>query len=85
MTLPILPKTGKSLILSGDVPLINADTLIRLASSQSLFSILTVNTDNPFGMGRIICKMAKLSPLPKKKMPAMHKNKLPKSIAVFIV
>lgn len=60
MTLPILPKTGKSLILSGDVPLISADTLIRLASSQSLFSILTVNTDNPFGMGRIIRKNGKI-------------------------
>lgn len=56
MTLPVLPTDGKSLILSGDVPLIGVDTLQKLVNSQSLFAMLTMNLDNPFGLGRIIRK-----------------------------
>ncbi|MCL1623722.1 bifunctional UDP-N-acetylglucosamine diphosphorylase/glucosamine-1-phosphate N-acetyltransferase GlmU [Moraxella sp. Tifton1] len=54
MTLPVLPKQGKSLILSGDVPLIQADTLLRLVQSSSPFAMLTMTTTNPFGLGRIL-------------------------------
>lgn len=56
MTLPVLPKSGKSLILSGDVPLIGIDTLQKLAESNSPFAMLTMNTPTPFGLGRIIRK-----------------------------
>lgn len=56
MTLPVLPKSGKSLILSGDVPLIGINTLQKLAESNSPFAMLTMNTPTPFGLGRIIRK-----------------------------
>lgn len=44
------------LILYGDVPLIKADTLARLLAQSSLDSlnILTLITDEPFGLGRMI-------------------------------
>lgn len=54
MALPVLPKTGKSLILSGDVPLIGADTLEKLANTDSDFAMLTLELANPAGLGRII-------------------------------
>lgn len=54
MALPVLPKTGKSLILSGDVPLIGADTLEKLSHTDSQFAMLTLNLDSPFGLGRIV-------------------------------
>lgn len=54
MALPVLPHDGKSLILSGDVPLIGADTLQKLAETDSPFAMLTMNLANPFGLGRII-------------------------------
>lgn len=60
MTLPILPKDGKSLILSGDVPLISANTLTRLAQTNSPFAMLTAQVDNPFGFGRIVRKDDKI-------------------------
>ncbi|MDO4223475.1 MAG: bifunctional UDP-N-acetylglucosamine diphosphorylase/glucosamine-1-phosphate N-acetyltransferase GlmU [Acinetobacter sp.] len=60
MALPVLPTTGKSLILSGDVPLIGADTLQKLADSDSPFAMLTMNLANPFGLGRIIRKDGKV-------------------------
>lgn len=56
MTLPVLPIDGKSLILSGDVPLIGVDTLQKLVKSQSSFAMLTMDLENPFGLGRIIRK-----------------------------
>ncbi|MFA9486472.1 MULTISPECIES: bifunctional UDP-N-acetylglucosamine diphosphorylase/glucosamine-1-phosphate N-acetyltransferase GlmU [unclassified Moraxella] len=54
MTLPVLPSTGKSLILSGDVPLIGVDTLSKLVENDSPFAMLTMSVNNPFGLGRII-------------------------------
>lgn len=54
MTLPVLPTDGKSLILSGDVPLIGVDTLEKLANTDSRFAMLTLNLANPFGLGRIV-------------------------------
>lgn len=56
MTLPVLPIDGKSLILSGDVPLIGVDTLQKLVKSQNSFAMLTMDLENPFGLGRIIRK-----------------------------
>lgn len=54
MALPVLPKTGKSLILSGDVPLIGTDTLAKLTTTDSPFAMLTMHLANPFGLGRIV-------------------------------
>lgn len=54
MALAVLPKTGKSLILSGDVPLIQPDTLLRLVNADSPFSMLTMTVANPFGLGRVV-------------------------------
>lgn len=55
VTLPVLPKTGKSLILYGDVPLVRAETLRRLLdAAQGGLAIITLNLDNPTGYGRIV-------------------------------
>ncbi|OOR89616.1 UDP-N-acetylglucosamine diphosphorylase/glucosamine-1-phosphate N-acetyltransferase [Moraxella caviae] len=55
MALPHLPKDGKSLILYGDVPLTQLDTLQKLIdSNMDGISMLTLEVDNPFGLGRII-------------------------------
>lgn len=54
MALPVLPMTGKSLILSGDVPLIGVNTLEKLANTDSRFAMLTMNLATPFGLGRIL-------------------------------
>jgi UDP-N-acetylglucosamine diphosphorylase/glucosamine-1-phosphate N-acetyltransferase len=49
---------GEILILSGDVPLLQADTLTEFAGFHSKggfdLSVLTTFTENPFGYGRII-------------------------------
>ncbi|MDO4250708.1 MAG: bifunctional UDP-N-acetylglucosamine diphosphorylase/glucosamine-1-phosphate N-acetyltransferase GlmU, partial [Moraxella sp.] len=53
--LPHLPNDGKSLILYGDVPLTQADTLTKLVKANTDgISMLTLNVANPFGLGRII-------------------------------
>lgn len=55
MALPHLPNDGKSLILYGDVPLTQADTLTKLVEANTDgISMLTLNVANPFGLGRII-------------------------------
>jgi bifunctional UDP-N-acetylglucosamine pyrophosphorylase/glucosamine-1-phosphate N-acetyltransferase len=50
--------TGTALILCGDVPLVNADTLRTFigafGESQSTLSVLTTVVENPFGYGRIL-------------------------------
>ncbi len=52
--LPVLPKTGQSLILYGDVPLITAESLHRLqAAAQHGLAMITLTLDNPMGYGRI--------------------------------
>ena len=55
--LQFIPEQAQVLVLSGDVPLIEADTLSRLTTSieqhQSL-SLLIANVSNPNGLGRIL-------------------------------
>ena len=55
---PVLPDGGTTLILNGDVPLINAQTLRALVerSSGERPALLTVDTPDPTGYGRIIRK-----------------------------
>ena len=50
--------TGDLLILSGDVPMLTANTLIKLIEahnqSNAIASLLTANLDDPTGYGRVI-------------------------------
>jgi len=53
--LPHLKGDGTTLVLYGDVPLIQAETLKRLIqAAQDALAILTVELDDPSGYGRIV-------------------------------
>jgi bifunctional UDP-N-acetylglucosamine pyrophosphorylase / glucosamine-1-phosphate N-acetyltransferase len=56
--LPMLPDDGMVLVLSGDVPLTQADTLSDLIASSGgdKLALLTIDFANPSGYGRIIRK-----------------------------
>lgn len=55
VTLPVLPVEGQSLILYGDVPLVQPETLKRLqAAAQSGIAMITQNLASPTGYGRIV-------------------------------
>ncbi|MPW77938.1 UDP-N-acetylglucosamine diphosphorylase/glucosamine-1-phosphate N-acetyltransferase [Moraxella catarrhalis] len=61
MALPHLPKEGKSLILYGDVPLTQAETLQNLVKANtSGISMLTLTVEQPFGLGRIVRNQGKV-------------------------
>lgn len=53
---PVLEDDGVTLILSGDVPLIQADTLLALLTlcDNSHLALLTLQTPTPCGYGRIL-------------------------------
>ena len=53
-TLKDIDKNEKILILYGDVPLINEETLKKLCNQESDLSILTTNLENPTGYGRTL-------------------------------
>lgn len=44
------------LILSGDVPMLSVDTMLRLISLSANVKLITTKIDNPTGYGRIILK-----------------------------
>jgi len=52
--LPHLDEEGISLVLYGDVPLIQQETLSTLIKDEKGLSLLTQNLDDPKGYGRII-------------------------------
>ena len=54
--LPYLDQARPTLVLYGDVPLVRAETLHRLATlaSDAALALLTVRLDNPHGYGRIV-------------------------------
>lgn len=54
--MPLLPDSGKVLILYGDVPLISTATLQRLIAAQPVggIGLLTVSLPDPAGYGRIV-------------------------------
>lgn len=62
MTLPVLPKDGISLILSGDVPCITADTLQKLleATQSKGIGLVTLTLDDASGYGRIVRENGKI-------------------------
>lgn len=53
---PVLADDGVTLVLSGDVPLIQADTLLALLTlcDNSHLALLTLQTPTPAGYGRIL-------------------------------
>ena len=53
--LPLLDNTGTTLVLYGDVPLIQVDTLKRLMqAAEGGLAVLTVELADPHGYGRIV-------------------------------
>ena len=52
--IPQVARTGRTLILYGDVPLIGKNTLQKLLSTGTPFGLLTVHLENPGGYGRIV-------------------------------
>lgn len=54
--IPLLPDDGITLVLSGDVPLTQVDTLKTLTAlaSASTVALLTVRLDQPTGYGRVL-------------------------------
>ena len=61
VTLPVLPTTGQSLILYGDVPLIRAQTLKRLQDAAAGgIAMMTLTVTNPTGYGRIVRQDGKI-------------------------
>ena len=62
MTLPVLAQDGISLILYGDVPLVQTETLEKLInkSCECGIGMITLNVEDPTGYGRIIRKDGKI-------------------------
>jgi bifunctional UDP-N-acetylglucosamine pyrophosphorylase/glucosamine-1-phosphate N-acetyltransferase len=52
--LPQLDDDGVSLVLYGDVPLIQQETLTKLLTDENTLTLLTQYLDNPKGYGRIV-------------------------------
>ena len=57
----------KTLILSGDVPLIKKNTLEKMIAFNSECLILTAELENPYGYGRIIREKSKFSKIQEEK------------------
>ncbi|TDK23212.1 UDP-N-acetylglucosamine diphosphorylase/glucosamine-1-phosphate N-acetyltransferase [Luteimonas aestuarii] len=52
--MPNVPDGARVLVLYGDVPLITADTLRRLLSSEGRLALLVAELEDPTGYGRIL-------------------------------
>jgi bifunctional UDP-N-acetylglucosamine pyrophosphorylase/glucosamine-1-phosphate N-acetyltransferase len=52
--LPHLDEDGVSLVLYGDVPLIQQETLKKILNNETALNLLTQHLDNPKGYGRIV-------------------------------
>ena len=52
--LPHLDEDGVSLVLYGDVPLVQLETLKKILTNESSLSLLTQHLENPKGYGRIV-------------------------------
>jgi bifunctional N-acetylglucosamine-1-phosphate-uridyltransferase/glucosamine-1-phosphate-acetyltransferase GlmU-like protein len=61
----IISRHDNILILSGDVPLINAHTLVQLLEQPN--TLLITKSENPFGNGRIIFKDDKIAKIVEEK------------------
>ena len=68
VALPHLPKAGRTLVLYGDVPLINTATLEALLDAAGIeVGLLTAVLDNPSGYGRIIRENGKVTAIVEEK------------------
>ena len=63
--LPDIAEDARILILLGDAPLIDVETIMTLVSADCDLGILTVNLENPFNYGRIISCLLYTSPSPR--------------------
>ena len=68
-TVPVLPDDGMILVLSGDVPLTQVDTLQDLIakSGGDKLALLTIDFDNPAGYGRVVRNGDKVSAIVEQK------------------
>jgi bifunctional UDP-N-acetylglucosamine pyrophosphorylase / glucosamine-1-phosphate N-acetyltransferase len=68
-TVPVLPDDGMVLVLSGDVPLTQVDTLRKLIeqSGGDKLALLTIDFDNPTGYGRVERSGEKISAIVEQK------------------
>ena len=68
-TVPVLPDDGMVLVLSGDVPLTQVDTLRDLiaTSGGDKLALLTIDFENPAGYGRVVRSGDKVSAIVEQK------------------
>ena len=68
-TVPVLPDDGMVLVLSGDVPLTQVDTLQDLIekSGGDKLALLTIDFENPTGYGRVVRNGEKVSAIVEQK------------------
>ena len=68
-TVPVLPDDGMVLVLSGDVPLTQVDTLRKLIeqSGGDKLALLTIDFENPTGYGRVMRDGAKVAAIVEQK------------------
>lgn len=78
VTLPVLAKTGVSLILSGDVPCISEDTLQKLlnASTQTGIGLVTLTVADATGYGRIVRENGKIQAIVEHKDASEEQRKI---------
>lgn len=78
VTLPVLSKTGQSLILSGDVPCISTDTLQKLldAAQNTGIALVTLTVADATGYGRIVRDNGKIQAIVEHKDASEEQRKI---------
>ncbi len=78
VTLPVLPKEGLSLILSGDVPCITQQTLQKLldVSQSSGIGLVTLTVADATGYGRIVRENGKIQAIVEHKDASEEQRKI---------
>lgn len=78
VTLPVLAKTGQSLILSGDVPCISTDTLQKLldAAQNTGIALVTLTVADATGYGRIVRDNGKIQAIVEHKDASEEQRKI---------
>ncbi len=52
--IPAIPRAARVLVLYGDIPLLQADTLRSLLALDEALGVLTMSLENPAGYGRVL-------------------------------
>ena len=78
VTLPVLPKDGVSLILSGDVPCITQETLEKLlnVSRETGIGLVTLTLPDATGYGRIVRENGKIQAIVEHKDASSEQHKI---------